>query len=109
MNRASDQRPVFLFVGGSGSHMNPAEGRYRDGSYDFNFGYDLWKAREMREVIGFIPDVQTVTSYADIGCGNGGVFVSLYRELVRNGFPLHRATGYDIASAGGRLPRGVPR
>jgi len=53
----------------------------------------------MLKVIGRIPDARTVTSYADIGCGNGGVFVSLYRELILNGFPLQRAIGYDIASA----------
>jgi SAM-dependent methyltransferase len=79
--------------------MNAAAARYQDGNYDFNFGDDVWKAREMRKAIGHIPDAQTITSYADIGCGNGGVFVSLYRELILNGFPLQRAVGYDIASA----------
>ena len=79
--------------------MNSASARYRDGSYDFNFGDDVWKAREMQKVIALIPDMTAINSYADVGCGNGGVFVSLYRELVRNGFPLQRAVGYDVASA----------
>jgi hypothetical protein len=79
--------------------MNAAAVRYQGGDYDFNFGDDAWKAREMRKVIVRIPDAHTVTSYADIGCGNGGVFVSLYTELIRYGFPLRRAVGYDIASA----------
>jgi SAM-dependent methyltransferase len=79
--------------------VNPAVARYKDGSYDFNFGDDLWKARQMHKVIARIPDTHSVKSYADIGCGNGGTFVSLYRELVQHGFLLQRAVGYDIASA----------
>ena len=79
--------------------MNPAAARYELGNYDFNFGDDIWKAREMRKVIARIPDAHTITSYADIGCGNGGVFVSLYRELQQAGFPIRRAIGYDITSA----------
>ena len=46
-----------------------------------------------------IPDPHSVMSYADIGCGNGGVFAALYAGLVQGGFPLRRAVGYDIASA----------
>ena len=56
--------------------MNPSDLRYQTGNYDFDFGDDLCKAREMRKVIERIPDIPTVTSYADIGCGQGGVFVS---------------------------------
>jgi SAM-dependent methyltransferase len=78
---------------------NPEGARYQTGDYEFDFGDDVWKAREMRKVIARIPDAQTIVSYADIGCGNGGVFVSLYNELLRCGFPLRRAIGYDIASA----------
>ena len=79
--------------------MNPSDLRYQTGNYDFDFGDDLCKAREMRKVIERIPDIPTVTSYADIGCGQGGVFVSLYKELIRSGFALRSAVGYDIASA----------
>ncbi len=31
-----------------------------DGNYDFNFGHDLWKAREMLEVIAQIPDLPSI-------------------------------------------------
>lgn len=79
--------------------MNSSDLRYRTGNYDFDFGDDVCKAREMRKVIERIPDIPTITSYADIGCGNGGVFVSLYKELLQKGFVLRRAIGYDIASA----------
>lgn len=57
--------------------MNAAAVRYKTGDYNFHFGDDVWKAREMRKVIMHIPDGHTVTSYADVGCGNGGVFVAL--------------------------------
>jgi SAM-dependent methyltransferase len=79
--------------------MNTSDLRYRTGNYHFDSGDDLWNTREMRQVIERIPDIHTITSYADIGCGTGGVFVSLYKELVRKGFALRRAIGYDIASA----------
>lgn len=79
--------------------MNSSDLRYRIGNYDFDFGDDLCKAREMRKVIERIPDIHTITSYADIGCGDGGVFVSLYQELLQKGFVFRRAIGYDIASA----------
>lgn len=35
----------------------------------------------MIKVIAKIPDVQSIATYADIGCGNGGVFVFLYKKL----------------------------
>ncbi len=79
--------------------MNPGAVRYQVGDYDFDFGDDAWKAREMRKIIEHIPDAKTITSYVDIGCGNGGVFVSLYRELVRCGFRFQKGVGYDIAAA----------
>jgi hypothetical protein len=79
--------------------MNPSDLRYQTGNYDFDFGDDRCKAREMRKVIERIPDRHSIASYADIGCGNGGVFVSLYKELLQEGFVLRRAIGYDIASA----------
>jgi SAM-dependent methyltransferase len=79
--------------------MNPSDLRYQTGNYDFNFGDDGCKAREMLKVIDRIPDPHNITSYADIGCGNGGVFASLYKEMLQNGFVLRRAIGYDIAAA----------
>jgi hypothetical protein len=79
--------------------MNPSAVRYQTGNYDFDFGDDLWKAHQMLKVIERIPDTPTIRSYADIGCGNGGVFVSLYKSLIQKGFLLRRAIGYDIASA----------
>src|ERR1039458_5901599 len=78
---------------------NPERERYASGDYEFDFGDDLWKAREMRKVIERIPDPKTIMSYADIGCGNGGVFISLCNELLQCGFPLRRTIGYDVASA----------
>jgi 2-polyprenyl-3-methyl-5-hydroxy-6-metoxy-1,4-benzoquinol methylase len=77
----------------------PERARYETGNYDFDPSDDVWKATEMRKVIVRISDPHTIVSYADIGCGNGGVFVSLYNELLRCGFPLRRAIGYDVASA----------
>jgi hypothetical protein len=35
--------------------MNPAGARYRDGNYDFNFGDDVWKARQIHKAIKHIP------------------------------------------------------
>lgn len=36
-------------------------------------------------------------SYADVGCGSGGVAIQVSESLRRLGYPLARAAGYDIS------------
>lgn len=76
--------------------MTSATDRYAHGFYDVDFGDEAWKADQMARALTHIPDPETVTRYADVGCGNGGVFVGIRSRLLANGFPIQRAVGYDI-------------
>jgi Methyltransferase domain len=76
---------------------DPSRTRYELGEYDADFGDDQWKAGQMAATIAAIPDRGEVVSYADIGCGNGGVLVHLRDELCNLGFKLDTVVGYDIA------------
>lgn len=76
--------------------MSATLGRYEGGDYDVEFGDDEWKAEQMARVICRIPDRAGVRRYADVGCGSGGVFAGIGDRLVREGFPIARAVGYDV-------------
>jgi hypothetical protein len=76
--------------------MTTAYERYETGEYDVDFGDDQFKAEQVLRLLSFIPDRMKITSYADVGCGNGGTFAGIYDGLVRQGCTLQRAAGYDI-------------
>jgi SAM-dependent methyltransferase len=76
--------------------MTSSTSRYAEGGYDVDFGDDDWKAEQMAHALKHIPDPASVKSYADVGCGNGGVFSGIRDRLVRSGFPIQRAVGYDV-------------
>jgi hypothetical protein len=79
--------------------MNAATTRYELGNYDFDFGDDEWKAKQMMKVISKISDPSSIHSFADVGCGNGGTSVQIVKLLKERGFPVRCAAGYDLASA----------
>lgn len=76
--------------------MSKAVERYETGLYDVDFGDDAWKADQMVRALANIPDPHTITRYADVGCGNGGVFAGIRQRLVDRSFPIRRAVGYDV-------------
>ncbi|MCA9240042.1 MAG: class I SAM-dependent methyltransferase [Planctomycetales bacterium] len=77
--------------------VDHAQDRYKSGAYNAEFGDDRWKALQIQRLL--LPHVrlQGLRSYADIGCGNGGVLANLVQGLRDHGAPLGRAVGYDIA------------
>lgn len=76
--------------------MDPAGQRYLTGEYSVADIDGRWKARQLRDLIAAIPDKTTITSYADVGCGKGGVLTNLVDLLVKE-YPLTRIAGYDIS------------
>ena len=71
--------------------------QYEKGEYCSDFGDDLWKAKQLAPIIGMIPGQDTVQTYADVGCGNGGVLACLRKQLDETGVRLAHTVGYDIA------------
>jgi len=76
--------------------MNVAQNRYEAGEYDVDFGDDQFKADQILRLLANIPDLKALSSYADVGCGNGGTFAGIYEGLIRQGCALQRAVGYDL-------------
>ncbi|HZZ26623.1 MAG TPA: methyltransferase domain-containing protein [Pirellulales bacterium] len=76
--------------------MSVATQRYITGEYDVDFGDDQFKAEQILRLLANIPDLKMLSSYADVGCGNGGTFAGIYDGLIRFGCPLERAVGYDL-------------
>jgi len=62
--------------------FDAAKARYEKGEYDSNFGDGRFKAGQMACVIDRIPDLHTIHTYADIGCGDGTVFACLWERLL---------------------------
>lgn len=77
--------------------MNPAEERYRRGQYDNPDIDGPWKAAQICRLLKQIPDIQSIKTYADIGCWQGGVFTNLVALMRKSGFQLERIVGYDIS------------
>lgn len=80
-----------------GLTVDHARTRYEQGEYDTYFGDDQWKAQQMAAVIAAIPEPRDIRTFADIGCGNGGMLIHMCSELKELGFSLHQTVGYDIA------------
>jgi hypothetical protein len=78
--------------------LHPATQRYSEGRYDTHFGDDAWKAGQMRQIIAQIPEKESIRSYADVGAGHGGVFISLVSELRQAGLPLALSVAYDVGA-----------
>lgn len=76
--------------------IDPARARYEQGTYNVRFGDDVWKARQMAAAIAAVVPRDEIRSYADIGCGSGGVMLRLREQLHTAGFSLDTAVGYDI-------------
>src|SRR5262245_56947053 len=76
--------------------MSTAKDRYETGVYDVEFGDDRFKADQMLRVLEKTPNIASISSYADVGCGNGETFANIRDALVHRKFPLQRAVGYDI-------------
>jgi SAM-dependent methyltransferase len=77
--------------------VDPARARYEQGTYNVRFGDDVWKARQIAAVVAAVVPRDEIRSYADIGCGSGGVMLRLREELHKSGFSLDTTVGYDIA------------
>lgn len=79
--------------------MQNSVNRYVGMRYSFDFGDDEWKAEVLRDLVNRIPGPGAVRAYVDIGCGNGGTFYALYKNMRADGIPVQRAIGYDVARA----------
>ena len=77
--------------------MDPTAERYSKGYYRIIDHDGLWKAQKMCGVIQEISDKKKIQTYADVGCGQVSVLNQLRILLIRQGFPLRRVCGYDIA------------
>jgi hypothetical protein len=71
--------------------------RYEKGEYCSDSGDDFWKAKQVARVVRMIPELRTLQTCADVGCGNGGVLACLRKQLGESGVCLVRTVGYDIA------------
>lgn len=76
--------------------MDPGKERYEQGAYELHFGDDAWKAKEVLPVLEHLPELSSIASYADVGYGDGGVFIQLRDGLTKRGARLSRVVGYDI-------------
>lgn len=68
---------------------------YTTGDYNVDFGDDAAKAGFMIDLMKDIPDLPTPHSYADVGCGNGGVFARIHKHLAGQNTGLS-SVGYDL-------------
>ena len=72
--------------------------RYSTGTYNNQFGDADFKSRTLLDLLKGFPEIATsFKTYADVGCGDGTVFVSILQKLPRLGCHLEEAVGYDIS------------
>ena len=72
--------------------------RYSTGTYNNQFGDADFKSRTLLDLLKGFPEIATsFKTYADVGCGDGTVFVSILQKLPRLGCHLKEAVGYDIS------------
>ena len=84
--------------------------RYSTGTYNNQFGDADCKSRTLLDLLKGFPEIATsLKTYADVGCGDGTVFVSILQKLPRLECHLEEAVGYDISPPSGKsidLPPG---
>lgn len=77
--------------------FDPTKARYVEDRYHPPDKDGPFKARQLRQLIEAIPDKESITSYADVGCGDGSTLTCIRKELCEAGFPIRRVAGYDIS------------